>query len=125
VQVARRTARLVQFGWDGGNLHAPKEFNGFEETKWFPFRSKGDALVWMYFCAYSLSRKAFTALLAMWTGTGEDRVTFVSADGMLGYIRRMVPLLEIHTHNVRNVVRVRKKGRKRHRDDNEFEYKQV
>jgi hypothetical protein len=125
-QKKRRAERLAKFGWYGGGLHAPRLYgDGFAESKWFPFRSKGDALVWMYFCAYNLSRAAFTALLAMWTGTGEDRVTFVSADGMLRYIHRTLPLLEVHTHSVRNVVRVRKKGKKRDRGDNEFEYKQV
>jgi hypothetical protein len=126
LQKARRAARFVEFGWDGGNLHAPRKYeDGFAESLWFPFRYKGDALVWMYFCAYNLSRAAFTALLAMWTGTGDDRVTFESADGMLRYIHRTIPLLEVHTHSVRNVVRVRKKGKQRHRDDAEFEYKQV
>jgi hypothetical protein len=121
----------IELGWDGGNQRDERDYDaiapGFDTSKWFPFKTRGDAELWMYFCAHSPAYEAFDTMIKMWKGTGEDRVTFKTAVGMIKYMRRVLPLLEVHTHSVRNAVKVRKKkkGKKLHGDDREYEYRQV
>jgi hypothetical protein len=121
-----RTVMKTILGWDGGNLRDERDYEpGFDKSKWFPFKSRGDAVVWFYFCAHSPSHAAFETILRMWQGNGEDRVTFVTTTGMIKYMRGALPLLEVHKHAVRNAVKTRRKGKKLHEDDPDYEYHQV
>jgi hypothetical protein len=122
-----RAGMTGELGWDGGNLRDLRDGygSGFAKSKWFPFKTRGDAVLWFYFCAHSPSHAAFETMIRMWKGTGEDRVTFKTTSGMIKYARAALPLLEVHSYTVRNVVKTRKKGKKLHRDEPDYEYRQV
>jgi hypothetical protein len=108
-------AQAIASSWTGGNLRKVRNYaDKFPESKWFPFKTKGDVMVYLYFVVHKLSRAAFSGLLKMQKeiyGAACD-VTFLDPGAMIKYVERNCPTLMVEEWEVDNLVRISKRGKK-------------